>query len=182
MKTKIREKTIAIQLMLLSIFAIEAREKWMDHGVPEWFSTKFAHTWLTGLPGGLDFSWYLITLIETVIAVAALVSIGRGEFIVRRDQTVLRTALMMSLGLFIMLGFGGRVSGDHAIAAHSFMYFTGTLLSLSMIERSESRYPGRPNNRRGGNRNENRSENRRPGNQRGDSQKQQPRFVKNRQS
>jgi hypothetical protein len=178
MKTKIREKTVAIQLMLLSIFAIEAREKWMDRGVPEWFSTKFAHTWLTGLPGGLDFSWYLITLIETVIAVAVLVSIGRGEFIVRRDQTVLRTALMMSLGLFIMLGFGGRVSGDHAIAAHSFMYFTGTLLSLSMIDRPGDRH----GNSRGGRHQGRANTNRRPQNQNRDSRNNQPRFVKNRQS
>ncbi|NDE15155.1 hypothetical protein EBZ80_09525 [bacterium] len=187
MKLKIRGKTVAIQLMLLSIFAVEAREKWMSHGIPEWFTTKFAHTWLVDLPGGLDFSWYLISIIETVIAVAALVSIARGEFLGRRDQTVLRAALMLSIGLFIMLGFGGRVSGDHAIAAHSFMYFTGTMLSLFMIERSEGRTGGRPH-RRGGNRDESRrGQGSRPGqtraqNPRRDSQNHQPRFVKNRQS
>lgn len=162
MKIRVRGNVIAIQLMLLSIFVIEAREKWMTGGAPEWFTRQFANTWLAGLPGGLDFSWYLIAVVETLIALATTVSIGRGEFLGRpRRQGALKAALMTSLLLFVMLGFGGRLSGNHDIAAHSFMYFTGTLLSLTTLERS-------------------RGWNHRHQNQRRDSQKHQPRFVKNR--
>ena len=167
MKLKIRGKTIAIQLMLLSIFGFEASEKWLAGGTPQWFTKEFAETWLVHLPGGLDFSWYLIAVLESVLAVSALISILRAEFLVRRDQIVLRSALLISLGFYAMLGFGGRLSGNHDIAAHSFQYFTGTLLSLFMIERSEGRYTGRPGGQRGKN-------------QKRDSQNHQPRFAKNR--
>ena len=167
MKLKIRGKTIAIQLMFLSIFSFEASEKWLAGGTPQWFTKQFAETWLVRLPGGLDFSWYLIAFLESGIAVSVLISILRAEFLVRRDQIVLRSALLFSLGLFAMLGFGGRLSGNHDIAAHSFQYFTGTLLSLFMIERSEGRYTGRPGGQRGTN-------------QKRDSQNHQPRFAKNR--
>ncbi len=189
MKSKIRGKTIAIQTMLLSIFGFEAAEKWLEGGTPQWFTKEFAETWLVGLPGGLDFSWYLIAFLESVIAVSALISILRFEFLVRRDQIVLRSALLISLGVFVMLGFGGRLSGNHDIAAHSFQYFTGTLLSLFMIERSEGRYTGRPggqrNPRQGSDRDKARANAKTPSQNRGqnhkrDSHNHQPRFVKNR--
>ena len=141
MKLKLRGKTLAVQLLLLGTFAIEARQKWLEGGIPEWFTKYFSQTWLVDLPGGLDFSWYLITIIESVIAVAALVSMVRGEFLVRRDQIVLRSALLTSLFFFVMLGYGGRLAGNHDIAAHSFQYFTGMLFCLFMVERSEGKNP-----------------------------------------
>ncbi len=189
MKSGIRGKTIAIQMMLLSIFGVEASEKWFAGGTPQWFTKEFADTWLVGLPGGLDFSWYLIAFLETLIAASALISILRGEFLVRRDQIVLRAALLISLGFYLMLGFGGRISGNHDIAAHSFQYFTGTLLSLFMIERSEGRFTGRPgghrNHRQGADKDKARAnagtpQRNRSQNQKRDSQNHQPRFVKNR--
>ena len=50
---------------------------------------------------------------------------------------LLKLVLAGSLLMFVALGFGARLSHDYENAAFQFMYFTGTLLALVVIDRDD---------------------------------------------
>lgn len=139
MKFKIKPVAVATQAMLLSIFVLEAAEKWHAGGAPQWFGEGFASTWVARLPGGLDFSWFLIAIVETAIAAGAAISLVRGEWHGKKRHDILRATLFVTLLLFVMLGFGGRISGRFDIAAHAFAYFSGFLLAFHILDKDPGR-------------------------------------------
>ena len=77
-----------------------------------------------------------IALLESLIAIAAILSLCRGEWL-KIEAPVLKYTLVASLFMFIILGFGARTAGDFNAAASHFFYFSGTLLALVVIDRDE---------------------------------------------
>ena len=59
-----------------------------------------------------------------------------GEWL-RRRAPVLKLVLAAALLMFVALGFGARLSHKYEDAAFHFMYFTGTLLALVVIDRDD---------------------------------------------
>ena len=53
------------------------------------------------------------------------------------SQLLLKLVLAGSLLMFVALGFGARLSHKYEDAASHFMYFTGTLLALVVIDRDD---------------------------------------------
>jgi hypothetical protein len=77
-----------------------------------------------------------IAIIEGLLAVGALVSLVKLEWL-RPPAEILRWTLVGALFMFIMLGFGARLSGQYIDAASHFMYFSGTLLMLFVIDHDD---------------------------------------------
>ena len=83
-----------------------------------------------------------ITIAETFVAVGTLLSLVKLEWL-RPPAPILRWMLACVLFVFIMLGFGARVSGQYADAASHFAYFAGTLLMFYVIDRDDRKETAR---------------------------------------
>jgi hypothetical protein len=125
---------LAVTLLILITFGLASFGKWMDGTAPQWFIDQFSKTWMGSMP---QTSMYLgIAIIEGLLAVGALVSLVKLEWL-RPPAEILRWTLVGALFMFIMLGFGARLSGQYTDAASHFMYFSGTLLMLFVIDRDD---------------------------------------------
>jgi hypothetical protein len=125
---------LAVTLLILITFGLASFGKWMDGSAPQWFIDQFSKTWMGSMP---QTPMYLgIAIIEGLLAVGALVSLVKLEWL-RPPAEILRWTLVGALFMFIMLGFGARLSGQFIDAASHFMYFSGTLLMLFVIDRDD---------------------------------------------
>jgi hypothetical protein len=125
---------VAVTLIFLFMFLLSAIGKWADGGAPDWFIEQFSATWMGSMP---QTPMYMgLALFETILAIGAIASLFMGEW-GRVGAPALKLTLVGSLFLFIALGFGARVSGEYGAAADHFMYFSGTLLALVIIDRDE---------------------------------------------
>ena len=126
---------IAIQLLIMVTFGLASFSKWIGGGIPDSFTGQFGDTWLNKLPGGLFMPFYTIVLTETAAFLLAAVSLLRGEWIKENGNTWLRSSLILSLFIFVILSYGLRLTGQFSGTANTFFYFGTTLVSLWYIER-----------------------------------------------
>jgi hypothetical protein len=125
---------LAVTLMILMVFTLGSLDKWMEGTAPQWFIDQFGDTWMGTMP---QTPMYLgIAFLEGLLAIGALVSLVMMEWLSPR-AVILKWTLAGVLFMFIILGLGARVSGQFADAASHFMYFSGTLLMLYVVDRSE---------------------------------------------
>lgn len=130
-------KWLAIQCLLLMTFGLAGWAKWAPGGIPAGFQEQFGATFLAALPGGLFLPYYTIAVTETLAFFLALWSVFRREFLPNRSRPILRAALTLSLFIYVILGFGLRLTAQFPGAANLYMYFGVTLLALWMVERDE---------------------------------------------
>lgn len=128
-------KIIAINLLLMMTFGLASLSKWKGGGVPDSFVNRFGETWIGGFPGGLFMSFYLITFLETAVFFMMLISLFRLEWLKDSNKLYLRIGLTLSLFIFVILGYGLRMSGDFGGAANLFFYFGATLIALFVVEK-----------------------------------------------
>jgi hypothetical protein len=119
-------KTILIQLLYLSLSGITALQKIIPLQIPEWFLKKFQDTLIGKIPYGLSFSFFLITFLESAIALLFLISILRKEFKTDKNINYINMALDLCLILFLILFFGSFLANDYENGALDFIYFIGT--------------------------------------------------------
>ncbi len=125
---------LAITLLFAITFLLAATEKWLDATAPSWFIEQFAATPLGGLPQTP--LYLLLAFGESVLGLVAVASLLLGEWL-RQQAPLLKLVLAGSLLMFVVLGFGARLSGQYDDAASHFMYFTGTLVALVVIDRDD---------------------------------------------
>ena len=126
--------TLSITLLFAIMFCLAGLGKWLDGGAPERFVEQFANTPLGSLP---QTPMYLgIALGESLLGLGAVVSLLKGEWL-RGRAPLLKLTLAASLLMFVALGFGTRISHQYEDAAFQFMYFTGTLLALIIVDRDD---------------------------------------------
>ncbi len=125
---------LAITLLFAITFVLAGWNKWMMGSAPDWFVQQFAETPLGGLPQTPLF--LLLALGESLLGLGAVVSLFLGEWF-RERAPLLKLVLAGSLLMFVALGFGARLSHKYEDAAFHFMYFTGTLLALVVIDRDD---------------------------------------------
>ena len=115
-------------------FFLAGGSKWLDGKAPDWFVEQFSHTFLAYFPQNL---LYLgLAFVESLVAFFAILSLVSREWI-KKDSPYLKLTLLMSLMVFVALGFGARLSHKFQDAAFHFMYFSGTLLALFVVELEE---------------------------------------------
>lgn len=127
MKIKINH-IFLIQCMYFALSATTAYQKIVEFKVPEWFAHKFENSFIGLIPFGIPFSFIVIAILESTIAVSMIVSILNKEFREDSKKVVYNLGLDLSLILFIILFFGSFLVGDYSNGALDFMYFIGTLL------------------------------------------------------
>ncbi len=125
---------LAVTLLFAVTFVLAGLDKWLVGTAPAWFVEQFAATPLGGLPQTPLF--LLVALGESLLGLGAVVSLLSGEWL-RRRAPVLKLVLAAALLMFVALGFGARLSHKYEDAAFHFMYFTGTLLALVVIDRDD---------------------------------------------
>ena len=122
---------LAVTLLILTVFSLAAVDKFMEGTAPQWFIDQFGDTWMGTLPQSPMF--LSIAVVEAIIAIGALASLFFLEWL-RTEGYMLRWTLILTLFLFVGLGFGARVSGEFMDAAFHFLYFAGTLLMFAVVE------------------------------------------------
>ena len=125
---------LAITLLFATTFLLAGLEKLLAGSAPDWFVEQFAATPLGVFPQTPLF--LLLALGESLLGLGAVVSLFCGEWF-RQRAPLLKLVLAGSLLMFVALGFGARLSHKYEDAAFHFMYFTGTLLALVVLDRDD---------------------------------------------
>ena len=119
---------LAVNLLFAIVWGFASLSK-MIGGRPEWFEGKFGSTILGQFPG-VAASFWLLTAAETLAFLLTLSALLRVEFLPRRQPTCLTAALVWSLFVFVMLGFGQWLTGDFNSGFQLFTYFGVTLVAV----------------------------------------------------
>lgn len=129
----LRATTYALtSLLLLMVWGFPGIAKLLSGGVPKWFSEQFGKTILATFPG-LPASYYLIAILESLAAIAALLSLLRAEFIRATSPAFLYLGISLSLLLFVQLNLGKQLVMDFAGIHDLYMYFAATLVMLAAV-------------------------------------------------
>lgn len=115
-------KNFAISFCFLILFSTAAFSKLQSLKTPEWFLKQFQNSLFAAVPGGVQFSYWLIALVESALAVSFLISFFY--------LPILPLALVGSILLFGMLCFGLRIIYDFQGSANMFIYIAAALISL----------------------------------------------------
>jgi hypothetical protein len=140
-ETKVTDlKYVAIQALYLMTFGLASLSKWKPDGVPEGFRKQFAETWLASLPGGLATPFYTLALAETVAFVLFILSVFKMEWVKTSDKMYMRWGLILSMMIFVGIGYGLRLTEEFGATANLFFYFGVTLFALILAEREKQRH------------------------------------------
>ncbi len=126
---------LAVNLLYLMIWGFAGISKLID-GQPPWFAEKFGSTFLGKFPG-VTASFWLVAAAELLTFLLAVTALLRGEFLGRRGVTCLTAALVMSLLVFVQLGFGLWLTHDFNGGFQQFVYFGVTLVALQYVPEKE---------------------------------------------
>jgi hypothetical protein len=116
---------LPIYVLFLYTWLMTGLGKFMSGGVPDFFIQKFGETFLAQVPG-LTVAYYQIAFFELAAGLVFLISLLKLEFLPGRDKSFLLLGLFLSQVTFAMLGFGLRLTQDHAGAASIFFYMGAT--------------------------------------------------------
>jgi len=136
LNTKLSDlKFLMIQLILFCTFGLASLAKWEPMGIPDYFVDQFGDTWLALLPGSLIIPYYTIAISETAAFFLVLISLFRMEWVSSSSKIYLKYALILSLLIFVILGYGLRLTDSFDGAANAFFYFGVTLFALYLVEK-----------------------------------------------
>jgi hypothetical protein len=118
-------RNLSISLIYAVLMATSGFSKISSFQTPEWFVKPFQNTWIDRLPGGAKLAYWVIAILESVLAVGFLASIFA--------PALLPLALTGSLFLFCILCLGLRVTHEYQGSANMFIYFGTTLIAILFV-------------------------------------------------
>lgn len=121
---------LPIQGAYIIMFFLAAQSKFMAGGVPGWFTEKFRDTFLGFSSGMLAFQFYSIAILEAFAFLGFFFSLLRGEFLPKRKRPILQASLLLSCFIFMILGFGLRLTNDFETASQVFAYLVFSWILL----------------------------------------------------
>ena len=129
-------KYFAIYFLLLNIMGLASIGKIQGllpgAGAPAFLEQTFANTFLATFPG-VTIAWWIIALLEFAVAVLAIISIIRLEFLPNRRKSWLMLSLAVSLAVFAVLAFGQNLVEQHDAVATLYTYFGATVIMMLMV-------------------------------------------------
>jgi hypothetical protein len=129
-------KYFAIYFLLLNVMGLASIGKLQGlisgAGAPEFLTQTFQGTIVATVPG-VTAAWWIIALVEGLVAVLALVSIIRLEFVPERRKSWLMLALSVSLVTYALLAFGQNLVENHESVASLYTYFGATVIMILMV-------------------------------------------------
>lgn len=129
-------KYFAIYFLILNLMGLASISKLQGllsgAGAPEYLQQLFSGTILATIPG-VTAAWWIIALVEGLVAILAIISIIRLEFMPERRKSWLILALSVSLITFAMLAFGQNLVENHESVASLYTYFGATVIMILMV-------------------------------------------------
>lgn len=125
---------LSINLLYVMVWGFAGIGKVMD-GMPVWFGDKFGKTILATFPG-LTATFWLLTASEVLGLTLALAALVRLDCLARRPPIYLQATLVWSLFVFLQLGFGLWLTSDFNGTFQQFMYGSGTMVSLILVNQA----------------------------------------------
>lgn len=122
----------AIYFAYLSTFLTVSIQK-IQSGAPEWFLKQFNGTFIEKLPGGAKAGFWMITFLETSVAILLCLALLNREWHLGEPMVWLPIAISLSAFTFAVLGFGLRISNDFQGASNLFSYFGVSLIVLLIL-------------------------------------------------
>jgi hypothetical protein len=113
---------VGILLILILLSGISACHKIIGGVVPEWFIKKFSGSAIDIIPGGISFSFYIITMLETIIPLFLIMALIKKEFN-GKSSTFSELGFKLSGLLFIILFFGSFLVESYDNGFNDFVYF-----------------------------------------------------------
>jgi hypothetical protein len=123
MKNRLLSVRAGIDLfcILLGLMFLQAgSDKVLGGQVPEWFVTQFRPTLFGSLPGGVSLSFWSVAILEVVVGALAFATLAKPK--------LFHPTLVLAELVFLMLGFGLRLSHKYDDAGQLFNYFGLTLV------------------------------------------------------
>lgn len=137
MKTTCSKQNEAV-LLLITLFLIHtwgfpgfSKLLAIQEGVPSWFIQMFTGTFLTNFPG-LTVSYFCVVAGEVLACAFAVMSLIASEFW-KGHTCFLRSAIVLSLFNFLMLGFGHGLAKNNEGMTQLFVYFVLTIVLLNYV-------------------------------------------------
>jgi len=126
--------TIAgIYLLVGVLFFYAGKEKIIDgHGAPAGIEKQFSGTFLDTVPG-VDASWTILGILESLIFVLVVVSLVKGEFLPSRRKPVLLMSLALAVFTFSILAMGQNVTGENSGVAELYIYAGATIAFMFAV-------------------------------------------------
>lgn len=118
-------RNLAISLIYAILMATSGFSKISSLKTPEWFLKPFENTWIQKLPGGAALGYWVIAVLESILAAAFIASLFA--------PALLPLALTGSLFLFCILCLGLRVTHEYQGSANMFVYFGTTLVAILFV-------------------------------------------------
>jgi hypothetical protein len=128
-------KFLPLYFIYISTFAMASLEKF-SLGVPEWFTKQFEASFLTQLPGGISFSFYMIALLEALTAILFSVSLLQLVLKSKHSLFFLKLGFFSAICTFAGLGFGLRLTHDFNGAFQLFCYALLSFFALCFAEKN----------------------------------------------
>jgi Ca2+/Na+ antiporter len=129
-------KYFAIYFLILNVMGLASIGKLQGllsgAGAPEFLTQTFGGTVISTFPG-VTGAWWIIALVEGLVAILAIISIIRLEFMPERRKSWLILALSVSLVTFAMLAFGQNLVENHESVASLYTYFGATVIMILMV-------------------------------------------------
>lgn len=120
------KKNLAL-LLPITILLVPAVHKLSGALPPEWFSKKFAKTFLADIPFGLTSAYFTIVLLELLgpffLVVGWIQNILKSE-----RNNFIQLGFITCYTLFLILTFGSFLVEDYNNGFKDFMYFIGIIL------------------------------------------------------
>lgn len=128
---------LAINLLYSIVWGFAGIGKILD-GQPAWFAEKFGSTFLGRFPG-VSASFWLLAAGELLAFLLSVIALVRGEFLGQRAPSWLTAAVVVSLLVFVQLGFGQWLTREFNGAFQQFVYFGVTLVALQQVQSTAPR-------------------------------------------
>lgn len=138
----------ALGLLYFFTFGGAAYEKLKNPTLPDWFVTQFTPTILGSVPGLVAASYVGIAIAELIAATLLVWALSQRKPLI--SSNVFAGALLLSFALFIVLGFGQRLSHKYEDAAMLFLeaLMTFGVLQFTDFQRRRPLFPSTDKSRR----------------------------------
>jgi hypothetical protein len=112
-----------------------AKEKLIDDSgtMPAGLAKGYAGTFVDSFPG-LNATWVILGILESVAFLGFIASIVTGEFLPTRRKPILAASLGVSMLVFAVLVFGQEMTGEFEGVAEAFGYIGATVVTLLLVQ------------------------------------------------
>ena len=104
--------------------------------MPDWFLRKFEDSIFNLFPLELEFAYYFIVFIETLVFILFLFTFFRKDFIFDGGTTLTHYAFFLSFFLFFVLFVGSFLVKDYENGLNDFVFFCGSAYLFSLYKNS----------------------------------------------